>query len=544
MGNCVGQRRFGKRADGKGNTPETPKKSDAVPDHEEKQNTEENKTVKKPDAEIVNTNRKEDASKNREDENGAAQFGENAVGARTTPADFAVSHDSSDIEKEKTLVNSALKVEETDKVDIQEAIENVPSTQNSIVGEEEKTTKKEDKSDTEDESQKVMKNEENSNQRTNFERDNKEVNGESMKDQGTKRQQEKEVNDLTAITFEVAGDRPKDEGQSENTKEEPETKRIATGTSVRNNSETGKPEATNVLHQVVEGRVVPIKETHEIRKTITEIRQETEEEKCQKRLDILEAKMKNYRRMKKSENNIIDFEESVFAYEVMNRKVVLEETLVSGREVSGVIAICCDEKHPDVTVRYTFDSWKSVVNEEAIPFNSTGNGSKIFRKFFFAIFVPFAKSLEFAVRLLGDVGTFWDNNSQNNYLVENIKENESAARLIAKFTPQKQAMLNELLKRNYVMLESASLKDGKATLTIATKENCSDLLGVRFTLDDWKSSTDVTEIAGRDEQEGHNISKIQIDIPKQRKMKFSIFWRHEGTEHWDNNSGKNYEIQG
>jgi len=557
----VGQRRIGKQVDGKEHPSKKQKKNDVgeVLEQKDKQNTEETKTVKKPDAETVIANSKEDANKITKDENGAAQFGKNTGGAETKPPDFVVSHEPSDIGKENTLVNSELKGK-TDKIDDQEAIENSSSTQNTIEGEQEETTEGKDKtteketktakivkinhSDTEDESQEIVKNEENSTQGTKLERNNKEANGTDVKDQDTKGRQEKEINDATTITFKVAGDRPKDKGRSESSEEEPETKMVATGNSVQNNSDIGKPEATNFLHQVVQGRVVPMKETHEIAKTITEIRHETEEEKSQKRLDVLEAKMKNYRRMKKSDINIIDFEESVFACEAMNRKVVLEDVLISGREVSGVIVICCDEKHPDVTVRYTFDSWKSIANEKAIPFDATGNGNKIFRRFFFAIFVPFAKSLEFAVRLLGDLGTFWDNNSQNNYLVENIKENESAARLIAKFTPQKQAMLNELLERNYVILKSASLKDGKATLTIATKESCSGLLGVRFTLDDWKTSADVTEIAGKDEEEGHNVSKIQVDIPKQKKMKLSIFWRYEGAEHWDNNSGKNYEIQG
>ena len=239
---------------------------------------------------------------------------------------------------------------------------------------------------------------------------------------------------------------------------------------------------------------------------------------------------------------------ATFANEVSFRRVVLEDIFISEREVSLLIAISSDEHHPDVTdahrpkvtVRYTTDSWESVSNTDAKQVSVDENNNKAFQRFFLTVSVPLERSFEFAIRSIKGSGISWDNNNNGNYRVENVMENEGPKILIAKFIPLKQAMLGNTDKP--VALKDHSLKEGKVTLTIATKERCNDCPVVRYTLDDWKSYEDATstEIKGKDEN--LNTSEIQLDIPKQTTMKFAIRWRHEGIEYWDNNDGRNFEI--
>ena len=261
----------------------------------------------------------------------------------------------------------------------------------------------------------------------------------------------------------------------------------------------------------------------------------------EKRLEILdELKARN----NNCDDIIIGFEKK-FAEEVLSRKVILEDIFISGRDVSILIAISsCDELPPKVTVRYTTDSWKTESDEEATPFSTDENNNKTIQRFFFMMSVPLDKSLEFVVKSTGGSGIFWDNNNKTNYRIDDAKENEDPPRIMARFTPLKQAMLSEVIKIMGVVLKSASLKDGKITLTIVTKEKPIHQPVVHYTLDEWKSFQDASSVGCKGTERDLNVSEIHLDAPKQVKMKFAICWRHEGRELWDNNDGKNFEIQG
>ena len=255
------------------------------------------------------------------------------------------------------------------------------------------------------------------------------------------------------------------------------------------------------------------------------------------------ARMEKYKHSLKSDDgNVIDFERK-FADEVEKRKVVLEDIFVSGREVSFLIAVSNHEPNPKVTVRFSTDFWESVLNEDAKPFNASKDDDQLFQRFYVTLSVPNAKWLEFAVRSMGDLGTFWDNHNYCNFKVESVMENVSPSDLIAKFTPLKECMFDDLVKRRPVELKNASLTDEKVVVTIATKESSTDLPGIRYTLDNWKSFTDVTSVESKGQDTGRNVSEIQLDIPKETKMIFAIFWRHGGIEYWDNNNRRDFEIQ-
>lgn len=258
----------------------------------------------------------------------------------------------------------------------------------------------------------------------------------------------------------------------------------------------------------------------------------------------LREKIKKYPTLLKSDDNIIDFEK-IFADEVKNREVVLEDIFVSVREISLLIAVSCNEQHPKVTVRYTTDSWETVLNKEAKRFPVDNDDNKPFQRFFLMLNIPPERDLKFAVRSEGDLGTFWDNHYDKNFSVDHVKENGSEGRLLARFIPWKHAMFEELAKRKSVTMKNASLKDGKVIITVATDESSIDPPGVLYTLDNWKSSNKVENAECKSVYEkGQNISEIRVNIPKDAKMMYTVFWRHEGLEFWDNNNGKNFEIQG
>ena len=312
----------------------------------------------------------------------------------------------------------------------------------------------------------------------------------------------------------------------------------------KSDENTGEPESINILHEVKDGRVVIKQQTDAAKKNKNENKEESEKEKTHKRLDVLKVKMEKYTNMKKLENNVIDFEKMFFVDKVLGQKVLLEDVVISGREICGLVAVSSIEERPKVMIRFTTDCWKSKLDEEAIPFIGDNKGEELFQRFFFAIFVPFAKSVIFAVECIGAQGTIWDNQSGKNYEVENAKEKEGPGKLVANFTLPRQALFAEHVQRKSVCLKSASLQNGTATLVIAATESCDSQPKVRYTLDDWKTFKDIT--SAKIEAKGKmqlRLYKAVAILPKGAKMVFAIFWKQGDREFWDNSDGKNYEIR-
>ena len=249
---------------------------------------------------------------------------------------------------------------------------------------------------------------------------------------------------------------------------------------------------------------------------------DNEESKRMMQLDDSKNEINNYLRLKKLKKSNDDFDTPSFINDVLNRKLVLEDVFVSEKEVSGVIAVSCNEQHPVVTVRYSTDDWETILNEKAIPFTASEAENASFKRYFFFLFVPFAKSMELAVRLKGDFGIYWDNNNYKNYSVELETEKESFRSLMGKFSLQKEDMFCVLVKRNSMILKNASLRDGKVNLVIATEESFKDYPHVCYTFDDWNSSENAAEVIATRNEEGMNILELQIDIPKQNIMECNI----------------------
>ena len=197
---------------------------------------------------------------------------------------------------------------------------------------------------------------------------------------------------------------------------------------------------------------------------VGEADRENEESKRMMQLDDSKNEINNYLRLKKLKKGNDDFDTQSLINDVLKRKVVLEDVFVSEKEVSGVIALSCNEQHPVVTVRYSTDDWETILNEKAIPFTASKGENGSFKRYFFSISVPFAKSMQFAVKLKGDFGIYWDNNNYKNFSVELKTEKDSFRSLMGKFSLQKEDMFGVLAKRDSMILKNVSLKDGKVNL--------------------------------------------------------------------------------
>ena len=255
---------------------------------------------------------------------------------------------------------------------------------------------------------------------------------------------------------------------------------------------------------------------------VGEADREKEESNEAMQLDVTKNGINNNLRLQELKKDNGEFDTHSFLNDVLRRKVVLEDVFVSDKEVSGVIAVSCDEQHPVVTVRYSSDGWETILNERAIPFTASEHDNVSFRRYFFFLFVPSAESLELAVRLKGDFGIYWDNNNYKNYCIKLLTEKESSKSLMGKFSLQKEEMFGVLVKKKSVTLKNVSLKDGKVNLVIATEESFNDFPDVCYTIDDWKSSGSAAEVIARCSEEGMNILEVQIDIPKQHIMECNI----------------------
>lgn len=338
---------------------------------------------------------------------------------------------------------------------------------------------------------------------------------------------------------EVKGDRPTYadmvKGENKTTTEKPDGVK----------EDTSKQKSINVLHEVKDGRIFATKQRDIVTKQITDGEKgESEKEKQEKRSEILKRKMESYVKINRPQDKIIDIEKLMFADKVLSDKVLLEDAIICGREFAGVIAISNIEKPCRVILRYTADSWKTKMDEEAVPFTADQTKEEIFARFFFSLFIPFAKSIEFAVKVMSEDGTVWDNQDGKNYCVENVKENDGPGKLIARFTPPKNALFAEHVEKKGLCLKSASLENGRATLMIATNKNSDDPPGVRYTTDDWKSFNDITSIKIKGSTDEGNIYKVDLGVPKEAKLVFVVFWKNNEQERWDNNDGTNFEIQG
>eukprot|EP00112_Aurelia_sp_Birch-Aquarium-sp1_P004468 Seg1508.7 transcript_id=Seg1508.7/GoldUCD/mRNA.D3Y31 product="hypothetical protein" protein_id=Seg1508.7/GoldUCD/D3Y31 len=245
---------------------------------------------------------------------------------------------------------------------------------------------------------------------------------------------------------------------------------------------------------------------------------------------------------------VINVEKALFIDKLFTQKVLLETFSISGREVSGCVASAVKgDESLTVLIRYTTDSWKSFAEEEAVP--STTDTDQIYKKFSFAISVPIGSSLEFAIECLKGDFMCWDNNNESNYFVENCVEMGEFGTLVARFLIPIDAVFADHIRKKSLSLKKACFKGGEASIWMATNATSHELAGVRYTLDNWETSTNIKGCKIYETKHGklglgYDVCRASVKIPKGKTLIFVIFWHYDGHEFWDNNNEKNYEING
>ena len=246
--------------------------------------------------------------------------------------------------------------------------------------------------------------------------------------------------------------------------------------------------------------------------------------------------------------SVIDVEKALFIDQLFTQKVLLENISISRREVSGCVAVAVmGDESLKVLIRYTTDSWKSFVEEEAVP--STTDTDQIYNRFSFSISVPFGSSLEFAIECIKGDFICWDNNNDFNYVMENCTEIGEFGTLVPRFLIPIDGIFADHIRKKSLSLRNVCFKDGEASIYMATNAVSHELPGVRYTLDNWETFTDIKgsklyETEYGNLGLGYDVCRACVKIPKGKTLIFVVFWYHEGQEDWDNNNGKNYEING
>eukprot|EP00794_Sanderia_malayensis_P006093 gene6093-6796_t len=97
-------------------------------------------------------------------------------------------------------------------------------------------------------------------------------------------------------------------------------------------------------------------------------------------------------------------------------KIVLEDVIIVGRTVQGRIIVENIAYDKEVSVRYTFDDWKTMEDCPAhyIPLSNEIDTDR----FMFSLNIPKScKKLIFALQYCVNGKEYWDNNSENNYKI-------------------------------------------------------------------------------------------------------------------------------
>lgn len=111
-----------------------------------------------------------------------------------------------------------------------------------------------------------------------------------------------------------------------------------------------------------------------------------------------------------------------FIQRVFSQKVVLENCLVNDRDFMavGTVRVANIAFHKRVTVRYSFDSWKS--HNDAVgsyvPASNDGGTDRFAFSFHIPRNLPIGERVQFCVCYITGGMTFWDNNFGSNYSIQ------------------------------------------------------------------------------------------------------------------------------
>eukprot|EP00794_Sanderia_malayensis_P017718 gene17718-19489_t len=240
-------------------------------------------------------------------------------------------------------------------------------------------------------------------------------------------------------------------------------------------------------------------------------------------------------------SEVFDMKRELFLESFANKTIMLKDLNIEGRSVNGVVAVKKSEAATEVNIRYTFNAWTTFSNAEAKKIDAEDDACDLFS---FSMSVPMEHSVEFAVSCTTTSGTqVWDSNDGTNYKVNST----TSGQLVANFKSAEDAFIRYLQQRGICLSWSGICDDQPRMLIAVLKKDGIKNVGVKYTLDGWKSSAKVD--ATFDGERNLNgtpcvfyTTFVKI-YPGAKRLEFCLFVEYNNdNKFWDNNNTKNYFI--
>lgn len=184
------------------------------------------------------------------------------------------------------------------------------------------------------------------------------------------------------------------------------------------------------------------------------------------------------------------------------------------------VQINSNAQHKEVWLRYcqSGDNWE---NKQGGYVTTLPDGSEIWE-----VTVQGAYGILYAIKFVGDGQVYWANNNGNNFTEEDIlgTANIKVGRISTYDTLDK-----TIINFSAVVKNLAPVKE----------------VGIRYTDDNWASYKDI-ELKYSYSIPGTNnevwTGTTEIDSSKKDAFQFCGYYKVNGNTYWDNNFGKNYDI--
>jgi hypothetical protein len=134
---------------------------------------------------------------------------------------------------------------------------------------------------------------------------------------------------------------------------------------------------------------------------------------------------------------------------------------------------------------------------------------------------------EFVAKLEASGHTFWDDNNGKNYRF-----------------PQARGELDVLSGRSdpVVLADAAFTSGGLRVYVVVTHDDDTKEVGILYTVDNWATQQVVSARHACTAPSGAEIWQVDEFVSPAHDVRLAVFCRAGGSEHWDNNFGRDYSL--
>jgi hypothetical protein len=134
---------------------------------------------------------------------------------------------------------------------------------------------------------------------------------------------------------------------------------------------------------------------------------------------------------------------------------------------------------------------------------------------------------EFVAKLEAGGHTFWDDNHGKNYRL-----------------PQARGELSVLTGSSHpvVLADAAFTSAGLRVNIVVTHDDDAKAVGILYTVDNWATQQVVSGRHACTTRSGAEIWQVDEFVSPAHDVRLAVFCRAAGTEHWDNNFGRDYSL--